>query len=98
MRTPSSKVGVNWSAGLQALQKPSMNGWRSTPEAERSGPDRLPTGVGRSKQRLGRSSLVLAVASLTRMDTKKPLGVAEGRRGALRAGYFFDGTSSNTRA
>ena len=92
MRTPFSKIGVNWSASLQALQKLSMNGWRATPEAERSGPDRPPTGVGRS-------SLVLAAVSLTRLGhEKEPLGVAEGRRGALRAGYFFDGTSSNTRA
>ena len=33
-----------------------------------------------------------------RLDTKKPLGVVEGRRGAVRAGYFFAGTNSNTRA
>jgi hypothetical protein len=47
---------------------------------------------------LGRFSLVLAAVSLTRLDTKKPLGVAEGRRGAGFAVYLFDGTSSNTRA
>ncbi len=92
--------GGRRSAGLQALQKSSMNGWRSTPQAERSRLDRLPTGVGRSKQRLGRFSHVLAAVSLslTLLDTKEPLGVAEGRRGAVRAGYFFAGTSSNTRA
>jgi len=75
--------GGRRSAGLQALQKPSMNGWRSTPEAERSRPDRLPTGVGRSKQRLGRFSLVLAAISPARLDTKMPLGVV---RGAFRRG------------
>lgn len=29
---------------------------------------------------------------------KKPHGIAEGRRGGLRTGYFFGGTNSNTRA
>lgn len=60
--------------------------------------DRLPTGGGRLKQRLGRFSRVLAAVSQAPLDTKKPLGVSEGRRGAPCAGYFFDGTSSNTRA
>ena len=67
------------------------------PEAQFLRPDLLPTAADRSKQRLGRFSLVLAAVSLTRLDTKKPLGVAEGRRSALRAGHFFAGTSSNTR-
>lgn len=37
------------------------------------------------------------MASPARLDTKKPLGVAEGRRGAVRVRYFFVETSSNTR-
>ncbi len=57
-----------------------------------------PTASRRSKQRLGRFSHVLAAVSLTCQDTRMPLGVAEGRRDAPCAGYFFDGTSSNTRA
>lgn len=58
-------------AGLQALQKPSMNGWRSTPEAGRSRFDRLPTAADRVKQRLGRFSTSLAAVSLDAEDTQE---------------------------